>query len=81
MEKEEVKLIVRQTLAELSESDNPLSAKCERALETVPKCWDFRGIRRYVMCDAWRRMEQQRIPFAQAIRESWGNAKGVCTWE
>lgn len=68
-------------LSKLSESDNPLSAKCERVLGTIPKCYDFRGIRRWVMCKAWDVMETRRVPFGAAISEAWDKAKEVCTWE
>lgn len=68
-------------LSKMSESDNPLSVKCERVLGTIPKCYDFRGIRRWVMCKAWDVMETRRIPFGAAISEAWDNAKRVCTWD
>lgn len=68
-------------LSRLPESDNPLSVKCERVLGTIPKCYDFRGIRRWVMCKAWDTMETRRVPFAAAISDAWDKAKEVCTWE
>lgn len=60
---------------------NPVSEKCERVLETTPKCYDFAGIRRWVMCRAWQEMEKRKIPFSEAIRISWSEARRVCSWE
>lgn len=71
----------KELLSKAPESDNPLSAKCERVLGTIPKCYDFRGIRRWVMCKAWDIMETRRVPFATSISEAWDKAKGVCSWE
>lgn len=56
---------------------SPISPHCERVLETPPLCWDFRGIRSYVLCKAWDIMEKEkriRLPVAEAWRE----ARAVC---
>lgn len=59
---------------------SPISPHCERVLETPPKCWDFRGIRSYVMCKAWDIMEKEkrtRLP----VGEAWMEARKVCRME
>ncbi|MBW2675278.1 MAG: hypothetical protein JRD89_18010 [Deltaproteobacteria bacterium] len=59
---------------------SPISPHCERILETPPRCWDFRGIRAYVMCRAWDIMEKEkraRLP----VGEAWAEARRVCTME
>ena len=62
--------------------DNPsVSYKCKEVLErpiTKDLCYDFRGIRQWVLCNTWKLMEEKRIPFAQAIRESWRQVKDKC---
>lgn len=59
---------------------SPISIHCERVLETSPKCWDFRGIRSYVMCRAWQILEEEkrtRLP----VGEAWMEARKVCVME
>jgi len=56
---------------------SPISPHCEKVLETPPKCWDFRGIRSYVMCKAWDIMEKEkriRLP----VGEAWIEARKAC---
>lgn len=56
---------------------NPLSAHCEAVLATPPKCYDFRGIRSYVMCKAWDILEKEKrakLP----VSEAWAEARKVC---
>jgi len=58
-----------------------LSETCKLILEkglTKDMCYDFRAIRRYVLCNAWKLMEERKIPFRDAIRESWRKAKEEC---
>lgn len=40
-------------------------------------CRNFRGIRQWVMCRAWRR-EHEGVSFGEAIRESWREAISAC---
>ena len=56
----------------------PISRKCERALEQPPACEDFKKIRRRVLCDAWRRVAEEGIPFREAVRRSWDQALDQC---
>jgi len=56
---------------------SPISPHCEAVLETPPKCYDFRGIRSWVMCRAWDIMESEkrtRLP----VGEAWSEARRVC---
>ena len=54
------------------------SKRCQRALEQPPPCGDFREVRRWVLCDAWRRVAEEQIPFREAIRRSWDQALDQC---
>jgi len=59
---------------------SPISPHCERVLAEPPLCWDFRGIRAYVMCKAWEIMEREkraRLP----VGEAWAEARKVCRME
>ena len=61
--------------------DNPMSEKCRLILDkglTKDVCYDFRGIRRWVMCKAWEIMEKEKVPFRTAIRTAWDEAKKLC---
>ena len=63
------------------EEANDLSHRAEEILErglTKDICYDFRGIRRWVMAKAWDLMEKERIPFREAIRRAWAEAKREC---
>lgn len=55
-----------------------VSAVCAKVLEKPPKCFDFRGIRRWAMCRAWQIMETEKKPFKKAIKEAWRHAKSIC---
>ncbi len=58
-----------------------VSARCETALKEPASretCLDFREVRRRVMCDAWRRVEEERVPFREAVRRSWDRAMEEC---
>lgn len=41
-------------------------------------CYDFRRVRARVMCLAWVKMDERRIPFKQAINEAWVEVKSTC---
>jgi len=59
---------------------SPVSPHCEAILARPPKCWDFRGIRAFVMCKAWDIMEKEkrvRLP----VGEAWAEARRVCVFE
>jgi hypothetical protein len=75
---------IAQEIAKKEEEEglhhSPISPHCEAVLETPPKCWDFRGIRSYVMCKAWDLMEKEkrtRLP----VGEAWMEARKVCRME
>jgi len=59
---------------------SPVSPHCEAVLASPPKCYDFRGIRAFVMCRAWDIMEKEkrtRLP----VGEAWSEARRVCVRE
>jgi hypothetical protein len=59
---------------------SPISPHCENVLDNPPLCWDFRGIRSYVLCKAWDIMEKGkrvRLP----VGEAWSEARKVCRME
>lgn len=58
-------------------SGNPTSLHCEEVLERPPKCYDFRGIRSYVMCRAWDIMEKEKRT-TLPVGEAWAEARKVC---
>ncbi|MBW2671936.1 MAG: hypothetical protein JRD89_00805 [Deltaproteobacteria bacterium] len=60
---------------------DPISAKCQLRLKEPPSCWDFRGIRSWVLCKAWLEMEEKKMHFRDAIRMAWDEAKRVCRRE
>jgi len=71
--------VVKELAGELMHS-SPISPHCERILKVPPKCWDFRGIRAWVMCKAWDIMEKEkrvRLP----VGEAWAEARRVCVME
>jgi len=45
---------------------------------TKDVCYDFRGIRRWVMLRTWDIFEKEKVPFATAIRRAWKEAKEKC---
>jgi hypothetical protein len=58
-----------------------ISDKCEIVLSqplTKDVCYDFRTIRQRTMCLAWKIMDEQKIPFRQAIKEAWRTVKEGC---
>jgi len=62
------------------EHHSPTSEHCERVLETKPRCWAFREIRSWVLCEAWRLLETeklQRLPVSRA----WQEARARCVLE
>ena len=74
-----------KTLGELlglsGEEMNDLSHRAEEILErglTKDICYDFRGIRRWVMVRAWDIMEKEKTSFRDAIRRAWAEAKEKC---
>jgi hypothetical protein len=59
---------------------NPLSAHCEAVLAKPPKCFDFRGVRAFVMCRAWDILEKEKrtkLP----VSEAWQEARKACERE
>ena len=77
----ELKRLSNRLEASLSESDNPVSAKCSLVLEATPKCYDFSGTRRYAACRAWDLMESQKISWQEAISKAWEELKSKCVWD
>jgi len=60
---------------------NPLSAKVESILEeglTKSRCYDFRGIRQWVMARTWQIIETEHKRFKDAIRQAWDEARRTC---
>jgi len=63
------------------EGFNPVSEHCKFVLENdLPPevCRSFRGIRSWVMCRTFELMEKKKMPFRQAIRTAWAEAKQRC---
>ena len=61
---------------------NDISEKCKLILEeklTKDRCFDFRGVRQWVMCRTWEMMEKERVPFAEGIRRAWDEIKSKCS--
>jgi hypothetical protein len=75
--------IAQQVAKELSGEvlhTSPISPRCEAILASRPKCYDFRGIRSWVLCKAWEILEREkrtRLP----VGEAWAEARKVCTME
>lgn len=71
--------VAKEMSAELLHQ-SPVSPHCEAVLEMPPRCYDFRGIRSWVMCKAWDIMEKEkrtRLP----VGEAWSEARRVCVFE
>ena len=72
--------IAQQVARELSGQvlhSSPVSPHCQAVLNQPPPCWDFRGIRAFVMCRAWDIMEREKrtkLP----VGEAWTQARRVC---
>jgi len=61
--------------------ENPVSPKCEAVLTasmTKSVCYDFREIRRWVMCKTWALMETEKLPFKDSIKKAWAEARAKC---
>ena len=56
----------------------PVSEKCKLRLSEPPSCFDFRAMRGQVMCLAWKKVEEKKIDFKQAIRQSWEEVRKSC---
>ncbi|MFA5186455.1 MAG: hypothetical protein WC551_08270 [Patescibacteria group bacterium] len=72
--------IAHQVAKELSGQvlhSSPVSPHCQAILNQPPRCWDFRGIRAFVMCQAWDIMEKERRP-KLPVGEAWTQARRVC---
>lgn len=41
-------------------------------------CYDFREIRSRVMYRAWQIMEEEKVPFKEAVKRAWAWAKSEC---
>lgn len=78
--REELARISARLEASLSESGNPVSVKCSNVLSQTPKCYDFQGSRRFSACRAWQVMEEEKIPWQEAISKAWRELKEKCTW-
>ena len=65
-----------------TESSPEPSQKCDLVLKTPlskERCYDFRGVRQYVMCSAWDYMDKHPgTRFADAISQGWDKAKKGC---
>jgi hypothetical protein len=58
-----------------------VSVHCKVALEKgldKETCYDFRRVRAYVMCLAWKKMTERPMRFAEAVREAWAETKMQC---
>lgn len=63
---------------------NPVSEHCMRVFEiglNKETCSDFRFIRSWVMCEAWKLIDEKKLMFGQAIRTAWKIAKEICAEE
>ena len=61
--------------------ENPISPKCAAILAKAPEkaeCFDFRLSRARVLCEAWRLIETEKIPFAIAVKRAWDKVKSEC---
>jgi len=56
---------------------SPISEHCQRVLEEPPKCYDFRGIRSYVLCLAWKLLEDEKRT-TLPVGEAWQKARATC---
>lgn len=45
---------------------------------TTSVCHDFREIRSRVMYKAWAIMEEEQVPFQEAVKQAWDWAKSEC---
>jgi len=64
-----------------AEEANDVSERCKDILGqkiTEELCYDFRETRRWVMCHTWKLMEEKRMRFSDAIRQSWETLKTKC---
>lgn len=59
---------------------SPISAHCVDVLANPPKCYDFRGVRSYVLCRAWDLLEKEKLPTLPVSR-AWQEARKVCVRE
>jgi hypothetical protein len=58
-----------------------VSVHCKVTLEKgldKEACYDFRRVRAYVMCLAWKKMTERPMRFAEAVREAWAETKAQC---
>lgn len=53
---------------------------CEEALRLgldQEACHNFRAVRQWVMCSAWRK-EEEGVPFSEAVSQAWDEAVELC---
>jgi hypothetical protein len=68
---------VEETLA----AHSPISPKCAAVIERGPTkeiCEDFREQRRLILCLAWKKIEEKKIPFREARREAQAEVTKAC---
>jgi len=56
---------------------SPISPYAEEVLGKVPACWDFRGIRSWVLTRAWQIMEKERLK-TLPVGRAWRDARIAC---
>ena len=59
---------------------SPISPHCEAVLTKPPACWDFRGIRSWVMCRSWQLMEDEKLT-QLPVGRAWAEARQACVRE
>jgi len=79
--KEEAFKAVGTMLGLTAEESNDISTKSSAILAealTKDRCFDFRGVRQWVMCRSWELIEKERKRFGDAIRQAWREIKDKC---
>ena len=78
--KEFLEFMINETTKRKKE-DPPISLVCQVELSkpiTSDLCYDFREIRRWVMCNTWKLIEREHLSFSEAIKRSWREIKLKC---
>ena len=80
--KEEVFKSMGNILGMTEKEANDISEKCSDVLErkiTEEFCYDFKETRQWVMCNTWKLMNEKRIKFSDAMKQSWEELKKKCS--
>lgn len=86
MDESRVREIVREEISAAMPADyellhhSPVSPHCEAILAKPPLCHDFKGIRAWILCRSWQRMEEEKLT-TLPVGVCWAEVRKACRTE